>query len=137
MINMNQNAVPRMPIRVILLISLYVVVTIIAIWRAITFQTYDLLTLGVIPVLIGLVKRATWTKVLLLSYVGLQTLGLAAMTTTAVIAYKVTPDDVKLVFQGYQIPLLPLWLLLASVVTFQWWVGLSNTMRDYLAKKST
>jgi hypothetical protein len=137
MINMNQNAAPRMPIRVILLISLYVVVTIIAIWRAITFQTYDLLTLGVIPVLIGLVKRATWTKVLLLSYVGLQTLGLAAMTTTAVIAYKVTPDDVNLVFQGYDIPLLPLWLLLVSVVTFQWWVGLSNTMRDYLAKKST
>ncbi|MFT6132618.1 MAG: hypothetical protein ACJAW2_001341, partial [Shewanella sp.] len=55
---MNQNTAPRMPIRVMLLISLYVVLTIIAIWRATTYQAYDLLTLGVIPVFIGLIKRA-------------------------------------------------------------------------------
>ncbi|MCL1084081.1 MULTISPECIES: hypothetical protein [Shewanella] len=132
---MNQNTAPRMPIRVMLLISLYVVLTLIAIWRAITFQAFDLLTLGVIPMLIGIVQRAAWTKILLLSYVSLQTLGLAAMTTTAVIAYQITPDDVKLVFQGYNIPLIPLWLLLLSLVVFQWWVGLSNVTRDYLIKK--
>jgi hypothetical protein len=135
MINMNQNTAPRMPIRVMLLISLYVVLTIIAIWRATTYQAYDLLTLGVIPVFIGLIRRASWTKVLLISYVGLQTLGLTAITTTAIIAYQITPDDVKLVFQGYDIPLIPLWLLLLSVVVFQWWVGLSNVTRDYLVKK--
>ncbi|AZG34778.1 hypothetical protein CXF80_16355 [Shewanella sp. Actino-trap-3] len=135
MTNMNQNTAPRMPIRVMLLISLYVVLTLIAIWRAITFQAFDLLTLGVIPMLIGIVQRAAWTKILLLSYVSLQTLGLAAMTTTAVIAYQITPDDVKLVFQGYNIPLIPLWLLLLSLVVFQWWVGLSNVTRDYLIKK--
>ncbi|MGK0408468.1 MAG: hypothetical protein ACJASB_000615 [Shewanella psychromarinicola] len=132
---MNQNTAPRMPIRVMLLISLYVVLTLVAIWRAITFQAFDLLTLGVIPMLIGIVQRAAWTKILLLSYVSLQTLGLAAMTTTAVIAYQITPDDVKLVFQGYNIPLIPLWLLLLSLVVFQWWVGLSNVTRDYLIKK--
>ncbi|MEH6465181.1 MAG: hypothetical protein V7771_14895 [Shewanella psychromarinicola] len=132
---MNQNTAPRMPIRVMILISLYVVLTLIAIWRAITFQAFDLLTLGVIPMLIGIVQRAAWTKILLLSYVSLQTLGLAAMTTTAVIAYQITPDDVKLVFQGYNIPLIPLWLLLLSLVVFQWWVGLSNVTRDYLIKK--
>jgi len=135
MINMNQNTAPRMPIRVMLLISLYVVLTIIAIWRATTYQAHDLLTLGVIPVFIGLIRRAAWTKVLLISYVGLQTLGLTAITTTAIIAYQITPDDVKLVFQGYDIPLIPLWLLLLSVVVFQWWVGLSNVTRDYLVKK--
>jgi hypothetical protein len=135
MTNMNQNTAPRMPIRVMLLISLYVVLTLVAIWRAITFQAFDLLTLGVIPMLIGIVQRAAWTKILLLSYVSLQTLGLAAMTTTAVIAYQITPDDVKLVFQGYNIPLIPLWLLLLSLVVFQWWVGLSNVTRDYLIKK--
>jgi hypothetical protein len=135
MTNMNQNTAPRMPIRVMLLISLYVVLTLVAIWRAITFQAFDLLTLGVIPMLIGIVQRAAWTKILLLSYVSLQTLGLAAMTTTAVIAYQITPDDVKLVFQGYNIPLIPLWLLLLSLVVFQWWVGLSNVTRDYFIKK--
>jgi hypothetical protein len=135
MTNMNPNTAPRMPIRVILLISLYVLLTIIALWRATTFEAYDLLTLGVIPVFIGLIKRAAWTRVLLLSYVGLQTLGLAAMTTTAVIAYQITPEDVKLVFQGYDIPLIPLWLLLLSVVVFQWWVGLSNATSDYLTEK--
>ncbi|WP_240778387.1 MULTISPECIES: hypothetical protein [Shewanella] len=132
---MNQNTDPNMPIRVMLLISLYVVVSVIAIWRASTFQAFDLITLGVIPALIGLVKRAPWTKVLLLSYAGLQTLGFAAITTTAMIAYQITPDDVKLVFQGYNIPLFPLWLLLLSLVVFQWWVGLSSATRDYLIEK--
>jgi hypothetical protein len=54
---------------------------------------------------------------------------------TAVIAYQITPEDVKLVFQGYDIPLIPLWLLLLSVVVFQWWVGLSNATSDYLTEK--
>ncbi|MGX9460435.1 hypothetical protein ACWXWU_04245 [Shewanella sp. A14] len=134
---MNQKTVSQMPMRVILLITLYVVLAIIALWRATAFQAFDLLTLGVIPVAIGLLKRATWTKVLLLSYVGLQSLGLAAVTTTAVIAYQITPEDVKLVFQGYNIPLLPLWLMSVSLVVFQWWVGLSNVTRNYLAKKQT
>ena len=132
---MNQNTAPRMPIRVMLLISLYVVLTIVAAWRATTYQAYDLLTLGVVPVFIGLIQRAAWTKVLLISYVGLQTLGLTAMTTTAIIAYQITPDDVKIVFQGYNVPLIPLWLLLLGVVVFQWWVGLSNVTRDYLIQK--
>ncbi|MEO3682958.1 MULTISPECIES: hypothetical protein [Shewanella] len=132
---MNQNSAQRMPVRVMILISLYVVLTLVAIWRAITFEAFDLLTLGVIPVFIGLLIRAPWTKVLLLSYVALQSLGLVAMTTTALIAYQITPEDVKLVFRGYNIPLIPLWLLLLSVVVFQWWVGLSNATRDYLAQK--
>lgn len=132
---MTPNTAAHMPIRIRLLISLYAVVCVIAIWRTTTFQSFDLLTLGLIPALIGLVKRAAWTKVLLLSYASLQTIGLAAITTTAIIAYKITPDDVKLVFLGYNIPLIPLWILLLSIVVFQWWVGLSNTTRDYLAKK--
>ncbi|WP_244212494.1 hypothetical protein [Shewanella livingstonensis] len=132
---MNLNTAPRMPIRVVLLISLYVLLTIIALWRAVSFEAYDLLTLGGIPIFIGFIKRAAWAKVLLLSYVGLQTLGLAAITTTAVIAYQITPEDVKLVFQGYDIPLIPLWFFLLSVMVFQWWVGLSNATCNYLTEK--
>ena len=133
---MNQMTSQQMPIRVTLLIVLYAFFTLIAIWRATTFYTFDILTLGVIPVLIGLILRASWAKVLLLSYISLQTLEFLAMSTTALIAYQITPEDVKLVFQGYNIPLIPLTILLCSLIAFQWWVGLSKITGHYLAKKT-
>ncbi|MCT8987808.1 hypothetical protein [Shewanella phaeophyticola] len=58
------------------------------------------------------------------------------MSTTAIIAYKITPDDVNLMFQGYNIPLIPLWLVLVSLIGFQWWVGLSKVMTQYLSSKN-
>lgn len=133
---MNQIAQSTMPLRVKALVCLYMLLTLIALWRMTTFYAFDLLTLGVLPLLFGILTRAAWTKVVLFVYLGLQTIGLAAMSTTAIIAYQITPDDVNLVFQGYNIPLIPLWLVLVSLIGFQWWVGLSKVMTQYLSSKS-
>ena len=129
---MNQIAQSAMPLRVKMLVALYALLTLIALWRMTTFYAFDLLTLGVLPLLFGILTRAQWTRVVLFFYVGLQTLGLAAMSTTAIIAYQITPNDVNLTFQGYNIPLFPLWLLLTTLIGFQWWVGLSTVTRTYL-----
>ncbi|MCL1114896.1 MULTISPECIES: hypothetical protein [Shewanella] len=132
---MNQRVQSTMPVRVKILVALYALLALFALWRMTTFYAFDLLTLGVLPLLLGILTQAQWTKVVLLCYVALQTLGLTAMTTTAIIAYQITPNDVKLAFQGYDIPLIPLWLLLVSLVGFQWWVGLSKVTTTYLGSK--
>ncbi|MCL1156539.1 hypothetical protein [Shewanella inventionis] len=132
---MNQIVQSNMPLRVKILVGLYAILTLVAFWRMTTFYAFDLLTLGVLPLLFGILTRAKWTKVVLFCYAAIQTLGLAAMTTTAIIAYQITPNDVNLAFQGYNVPLIPLWVLLASLIGFQWWVGLSKTTHVYLASK--
>ena len=123
------------PLRFSLLVSLYAIFCGIALWRAVTFQAFDLLTIGVFPVLAGLLLKTPWAKVVLITYVALQTLGFLAMSSTAVIAYLITPEDVKIEFMGYNIPIVPLAFSVLGLIVFQWWVALSQPTAHHLNLK--
>ncbi|MCL1141170.1 hypothetical protein [Shewanella gaetbuli] len=122
---------PR-PAAITFLIVLYSIFTAIALYRVVQFSAFDILSLAVIPVLIGLVIKAKWTKVALFFHLGLQTLVFLALSSTALIAYQITPEDVKLEFGGYNIPVLPVAGLSLLLLCTQWWAALTYHSRQYL-----
>ena len=122
----------KAPFSLILLISLYVLFAIAALLRVTLTQSFDLFSLGVFPVLFGLIRRLPWAAIALKIYIAIETLGLAALGITAIIAYQVTPDDVKVVFQGHQIPMLPLVSCIMILLAFQYWVAFKPSTRAYL-----
>ncbi|MDH1625004.1 hypothetical protein FJD32_020285 [Shewanella sp. LC6] len=124
-----------MPKRLILLITLYTLFAIVALLRAVATTSFDLFTLGVLPVLFGILTQAPWSSLVLKIYIGLQTLGLSALGVTAIIAYQITPQDVKVVVEGHNIPMLPLVLSIIALLLVQYWIAFSRVTRDYLTAK--
>lgn len=124
-----------MPKRLILLIALYTLFAIVALLRAVATASFDLFTLGVFPVLFGILTQAPWSSLVLKIYLGLQTLGLSALGVTAIIAYRITPQDVKVVIEGHNIPMLPLVLSIIALLLVQYWIAFSRVTRDYLTAK--
>ncbi|EGM68618.1 hypothetical protein [Shewanella sp. HN-41] len=125
-----------MPKRLILLVVLYCLISIAALWRAIATQSFDLFTLGVLPVLAGIIMRAPWSSLVLKIYLGMQTLGFSALGITAIIAYRITPEDVNVVFAGHNIPMLPLIIGIMSLLLVQYWIAFSKVTYHYLIGKT-
>ncbi|QYJ86538.1 hypothetical protein K0I73_01930 [Shewanella mesophila] len=122
----------RPSLALIILICLYTLGTVLALWRAFEIQSLDLFTAGVIPVLIGLLMRTAWASLVLKIYIGIQTLGFTALGATAVIAYQITPEDVKVVFNGQNIPIPLIAAVVLVLLSFQWWVAFAQSTKQYL-----
>ncbi|WP_153914132.1 hypothetical protein [Shewanella sp. TC10] len=120
------------PRRLIILMTFYVFLSILALLRSYSIQGIDLFTIGVIPVLFGLVKRTQWAGMVFKIYLGIQTLAALALTTTAVIAYQITPEDVKVEFNGINLPIPAIALTITMVLGFQYWVAFSQKTKAYL-----
>ncbi|WP_110455734.1 hypothetical protein [Shewanella algidipiscicola] len=118
----------------LLLICLYLVTSVIAVWRTLATQSLDLFTIGVIPVVIGLLLRAEWAGLLLKIYIAIQTIAFSALGMTAVIAYQITPEEVKVVFKGQQISISLIVVVVSLLLLFQWWVALSKSTKAYLSR---
>lgn len=118
----------------LLLICLYLVTSVIAVWRTLATQSLDLFTIGVIPVVIGLLLRAEWAGLLLKIYIAIQTIAFSALGMTAVIAYQITPEEVKVVFKGQQISIPLIVVVVSLLLLFQWWVALSKSTKAYLSR---
>ncbi|BAJ00299.1 hypothetical protein SHVI106290_16180 [Shewanella violacea] len=120
------------PLGLSFLMLLYFILAIIALFRAINTQAVDLFSLGVIPVLIGLVLRTNWANIVFKVYLGIQTLGLSAFGGTAIIAYQISPQDVKVILDGHDIPV-PLIAIVALVLlSFQIYLALAKSTKTYL-----
>ena len=115
-----------------ILMFLYTLLAVAALWRTFTTQAFDLLTLGVFPVLYGLFMRRFWAGVVLKIYLTIQTVALLALATAAVIAYQITPEDVKVIFNGHNIPISAIVVAALIAMTFQFWVAFSPKTRSYL-----
>lgn len=116
-----------------LIMILYAVLATIATWRAINIQVIDLFSFGVIPVLFGLLLRTSWAGIVFKVYLAIQTLGLTAFAGTTIIAYQISPQDVKVVFNNVEIPV-PLIAAIASLtLVFQFWVAFSTSTKTYLS----
>ena len=119
-----------------LIMILYAVLAAIATWRAINIQVFDLFSFGVVPVLFGLMLRTSWASIAFKVYLAIQTLGLTALAGTAIIAYQISPQDVKVVFNNVEIPV-PLIAITASLaLAFQFWVAFSPSTKRYLSATS-
>ncbi|MGL5048137.1 MAG: hypothetical protein ACRC6S_11435 [Shewanella sp.] len=125
-----------MPKRLILLIILYCLFSIAALWRAVMTQSFDIFTLGVLPVLVGILMQAPWSSVVLKIYIGLQTLGFSALGITAIIAYRITPEDVKVIVSGHNIPMLPLTVSIMVILLMQYWIAFSKITNHYLTRQT-
>ncbi|GAB1040705.1 hypothetical protein ACWAU3_03340 [Shewanella sp. JL219SE-S6] len=125
------------PIPLVLLCILYLVLAVVALWRTISTGAVDLFTLGVIPVLVGVVMRTSWSLWALRIYLFIQTLGLMAFATTALVALQITPQDVKLELAGRNIPLLPLAAVLLALLLFQYWVAFSCRTKRFLQQEKS
>lgn len=123
------------PFPLLVLLVLYVVFTALAIGRLITTGAPDMFSLGVIPVLIGLVLRANWGLLALRIYVAIQTLGFAALGVTAIIATQISPEDAKLFIEGKEIPLPLVAAAIAALLAFQWWVAFHSKTKAYLSQQ--
>ncbi|WP_394130243.1 hypothetical protein [Shewanella maritima] len=121
-----------MPVRMSFIFVLYTVLAIITLWRTATFSAYDLLSIAVFPVIIGLWIKAQWARVVWFMFIIIQSIGLIAMSVVALIAYQITPEDVKLTFMGINIPVIPFGFTLLALIIFQWWVALSAVAKKYL-----
>lgn len=124
----------RPHLAMLLLICLYLVTSVIAVWRTLATQSLDLFTIGVIPVVIGLLLRAEWAGLLLKIYIAIQTIAFSALGMTAVIAYQITPEEVKVVFKGQQISIPLIIVVVSLLLLFQWWVALSKSTKAYLSR---
>ncbi|MCE9685865.1 hypothetical protein LZP73_06490 [Shewanella sp. AS16] len=122
------------PARLALLMFLYCLLTAGALWRALGTGALDVFTLGVVPVLLGLILRQSWACMALRLYVGIQTLGCAALAITALIAYRITPEEVRVVVQGQELPIPAVVIGLMALLGFQYWVAFSANTRNYLAR---
>ncbi|MCL1124821.1 hypothetical protein [Shewanella surugensis] len=120
------------PFLLMLLFILYFLVAILSIIRSINIHAVDLFTLGVIPVLAGLILRTPWASIIFKLYLVIQTLGFAAFGITALIAYQLTPEDVKVVLNNHTIPMQYLIPTVCMTLIFQYWVALSRKTREYL-----
>ncbi|MGI2204206.1 hypothetical protein ACROAH_09935 [Shewanella oncorhynchi] len=125
-----------MPKRLILLITLYCLFSIAALWRTVMTQSLDVFTLGVLPVLVGILIRAPWSSLVLKIYIGMQTLGFSALGITAIIAYRITPEDVKVVVSGHNIPMLPLTVSIIVILLVQYWIAFSKVTSHYLTRQT-
>lgn len=125
-----------MPKRLMLLVLLYTLGSIAALLRAASTLSLDLFTLGVLPVLAGILLRAPWSSLLLKIYIGMQTLGVTALGVTAIIAYRLTPQDVKVEFSGHNIPLIPLALSIIALLALQYWIAFSRRTYAYLSQSA-
>ncbi|MEZ9197403.1 MULTISPECIES: hypothetical protein [unclassified Shewanella] len=117
------------------LMFIYVLLAFAALWRTATTQSYDLFTLGVFPVLYGLIMRRYWAAVVLKIYLVIQTVALLALATAAVIAYQITPEDVKVIFQGRDIPISAIVISALVAMSFQYWIAFSQKTKDYLKQE--
>ncbi|GIU23663.1 hypothetical protein L2719_05110 [Shewanella schlegeliana] len=115
-----------------ILMFLYALLAVVALWRTLSTQAFDLLTLGVFPVLYGLIMRRFWAGVVLKIYLAIQTVALLALATAAIIAYQITPEDVVVIVRGQNIPISAIVVTALIVMTFQFWVAFSNKTRHYL-----
>lgn len=125
------------PLSIIVLMVIYTVMTLFALWRATQLAAFDIVTLGGFPVLAGLLLQAKWAKVVLWIHLGLQSLIFAAIGTTAFIAYQITPEDVKVEFAGQ---IIPIWLVVSSAISLlavQWWAGLSLKSQQFFNRSTT
>lgn len=122
------------PLPLSLLMALYVVLAIGAIWRTVSLGGIDIFTFGVVPVLIGLLIRAPWAAIVLKIYIALQTLGFGALAVTAIIAYQITPEDVKVVIQGTSIPMPLVAISIVVLLGLQYWVAFKKSTQCYLLK---
>ncbi|MCL1068616.1 hypothetical protein L2735_17740 [Shewanella olleyana] len=120
------------PRRLIILMTFYFLLSILALLRSYSIQGIDLFTIGVIPVLFGLVKRTQWAGMVFKIYLGIQTLAALALTTTAIIAYQITPEDVKVEFNGINLPIPAIAMIIVMVLGFQYWVAFSQKTKNYL-----
>ncbi|ARD20986.1 hypothetical protein [Shewanella japonica] len=123
------NPLPR---RLIILMAFYIFLSILALLRSYAIQGIDLFTIGVIPVLFGLVKRTHWASLVLKIYLAIQTLAMLALSTTAIIAYQITPEDVKVEFNGVSIPVPAIALSAVLILGYQYWVAFSQKTTQYL-----
>ncbi|MBM7073241.1 hypothetical protein JQC92_14590 [Shewanella sp. 202IG2-18] len=114
-----------MPLSLRILSIFYVLIVIAAVWRFVDANSLEMFTVGVLPVLYGVWRVESWTLIVLRVYLACQTLGVVALGATAVIAYQITPEDVKVVFEGHTIPMLPLVVAIIGFLSFQWWVAFS------------
>ena len=133
MFNHSLTKMNRPTSSILLLITLYIVIAILAGWRALESQTVDLFTLGVIPVLIGLIARTAWVSLVLKIYIGIQTLGFMALGATAIIAYQITPEDVKVIVRGQELPIWAIALVVIILLSFQWYMAFSKGLKHYLS----
>jgi hypothetical protein len=118
----------------LLLMALYSLFAIAAIIRAYATQTVDMFSLGVIPVLIGLICRAPWASLVLKIYIGLETLGLSALGIIAIVAHYVSPDLIaNLQFMNHPISIPWIAILSLFLIAAQLWVALHPSTRAYLA----
>ncbi|MCG9730262.1 hypothetical protein L1D44_10410 [Shewanella sp. Isolate13] len=115
-----------------ILMFLYALLAIAALWRTLSTQAFDLLTLGVFPVLYGLIMRRFWAGVVLKIYLAIQTVALLALATAAIIAYQITPEDVVVIVKGQNIPIVAIVVAALIAMTFQFWVAFSPKTRLYL-----
>ncbi len=115
-----------MPTSLRLLSCFYILLLIIAVWRFVDTNSLEVFTLGVLPVLYGIWKVKPWTLIALRAYLVCQTLAFSALAVTAIIAYVLTPQDVKVVFKGQNIPMFPLILGICGLLAFQWWAAFNN-----------
>ncbi|MCG9695518.1 hypothetical protein [Shewanella sp. Isolate11] len=117
----------------LLLICLYFIIAILAVLRTLETHNLDLFTAGVIPVLIGILWRTPWANLVLKIYIAIQTLGFVALGATGIIAYQITPEDVKVVLFGRNIPMSVISIVVIVFMLFQWWVAFRPSTKHYLS----
>ena len=123
------------PLGLSILMLLYFALAIVALFRAFNTQAVDLFSLGVIPVLIGLVLRTNWASIVFKVYLGIQTLGLSALGGTAIIAYQISPQDVKVIVDGHDIPVPFIAIVAVLLLSFQIYLALAKSTKSYLQTK--
>ena len=120
------------PLALSILMFLYIILASVALFRAISIQSVDLFSLGVIPVLVGLILRSRWASIIFKVYLAIQTLGLSALGGTAIIAYQISPQDVKVIIDGHNIPVAAVAAIAIVLLTFQIYVALAGSTKQYL-----
>lgn len=123
----------RPPLLLGLLMCLYGVLASLAIWRTFATSSMDIFSLGVIPVLLGLIYRASWASLVLKIYIGLETLGLSALGIVALVIYKVTPKEIEnLSFMGHKLSISYIAIVSVSLIALQVWIALHPSTKAYL-----
>ncbi len=127
-----KNSIKNPPFGLSLLMFLYSVLAIVALFRAVNTQAVDLFSLGVIPVLIGLILRTHWANIVFKIYLCIQTLGLSTFGITAIIAFQISPEDVKVIIYGHDIPVPAIALIAIILLLFQIYLALAKSTKIYL-----
>ncbi|EDQ00765.1 hypothetical protein [Shewanella benthica] len=125
------------PLGLSILMLLYFALALLALSRAVNTQAVGLFSLGVIPVLIGLILRTNWASIIFKVYLGIQTLGLSALGGTAIIAYQISPQDVKVILDGHDIPVPLIAIVAMLLLSFQIYLALAKSTKDYLQAEAS